>query len=248
MKTNFIFTGMLLSIIIFSTCRESALSDIELTDPSILKVYGVVWKYSNLDSIVTEVDAITFRIKDKTDHSIQLKKWKILCNNIELEYHKDLAGPIYRMPENQTEIKENTSYDFIVELADGKQYSASIYVDDKYPKFFESPVSWTWTETDSLLVSWNELADDYNTTISWYIIFKDGVDTSGKSSTGIVNISDNNYYAFPSSFFTNSSGVNIVNTLYVTLTSVKEGEYDDNFYKGRITGRFEFRKKTKINE
>lgn len=61
-------------MLLFTVCRKSSLSDIELDDLSILKVYATVGKYTNLDSTVIESHVISLRIKDKTDHSVELKK------------------------------------------------------------------------------------------------------------------------------------------------------------------------------
>lgn len=234
-------------IITFSSCRESALSDVEIDDPSLLKVYGSVWKYCNLDSTVNEVDKVTLRLKDKTDHSIDLKKGGVSCNGVEMFSHTDLVGPYYAVPSEIAVVKSDSTYNYIIELADGAEYTGSVSIDNKHLKTISVQSSWKWTETDSLIVSWNDIDDAYSTWIFWQKTFKDGVDHTDESSIGSHNVSDFNSYSFPSSFFTNTSGELMIKTLQVRLQCEKEGELDSRFRSGNVKCRFDYIKNVSIH-
>ncbi len=246
MKNTIFFTCISL-LVVFSACRKSALSDIEVDDPSILKVYATVKKYCNLDSVDTEVDRITLRIKDKTDHSVELKKGRVLCNNEELEMFTDLVGPFYKLSDENTYIGDNTQYNFIVELADGEQYPGSISIAEDYLKSIEAPESWPWTQDDTLTVSWNEVNEDYSVSLYWFVTFKEGVDHSEMQSSQSIPIIDGNYHKFPSTFFTNTSGENAIDELGIYLRTVKEEEFNESFYRGYSYARFEIVKRVTIN-
>jgi len=237
MKTsNFYLLAALM--LLFTMCRKSSLSDIELEDPSILKVYPTIVKYINLDSTVIESHVFSLRIKDKTDHCVELKKGRVLCNNVEMESYTDLIGPYYIAPTGSLTVTDNTLYTFVVELADGEQYSSNVFVDDSYLKFLETPSSWIWTDEDSLTISWNKPNDDYTSQIYWNIFLNDTINSGDKIISGWIDVTDSNYYKFPPSFFTYEYDENIVEKLRIELESEKEGQINDNFYRGRIVAKF----------
>jgi len=245
MKTKFFYLLAVL-MLLFTACRKSSLSDIELDDPSILKVYAKVGKYTNLDSTVIESHVFNLRIKDKTDHSIELKKGQVLCNDVSMESFTDLFGPYYKVPKDSLTVTDNTLYNFIVELADGGQYSSNVFVDDSYLKLLEAPSSWIWTAGDSLTISWNNPNNEYTTQLSWYLTLLDSVLAGDKPRSGGFDVSASNIYKFPPSFFTNEYGENRVQKLRINLESEKEGQLNDNFYSGSIVARFIFIKEIAI--
>lgn len=241
-------TLIFLSIITlgFISCRESALSDVEIDDPSLLKSYATVWKYCNLDSTVKEVESISLRLMDKTDHSVDLLKGAVYCNGIEMMDQHNLLGPYYGVPSNQVEIKADTTYTFIVELADESQYTGSVYVDEGYLNSLNAPSNWTWEEDGSLTVTWNEVNNNYTTTLSWIISFNPGVDDTGIPSIGNENVSGQTSYSFPASFFTNGSDVVVIDKFTIYLTSIKEGIMDNRFRTGSTKCKFEYFKEVDV--
>ncbi|MBN1185239.1 MAG: hypothetical protein JXB49_23340 [Bacteroidales bacterium] len=238
------FSILFISLI---SCRESALSDVEIDDPSLLKVYGIVWKYCNLDSTDAEVDRIILRLKDKTDHSVDLKKGGVQCNGVEMFSYTDLIGPYYAVPSEVAKVKSDSTYNFIVELADGAEYTGNISIDNKHLKSLSVQSSWKWANDDSLTVSWNDVDEEYTTYILWNITFADGIDHTNESSIGSHNVSDVNTYTFPASFFTNETGEVMIKTLKVHLQSEKEGEIDSRFRSGYVKCRFDYYKDVNIH-
>ncbi|MBN2521792.1 MAG: hypothetical protein JXB24_00880 [Bacteroidales bacterium] len=245
MKSKLFFLPAAL-LLLLSACRESALSDVEIDDPSILKVFGTVGKYTNLDSTVVENHIISLRIKDKTDHSVELKKGRVLCNDIEMNCYSDLLGPYYFMPEEYLDVTDNTLYTFVVELADGEQYPGSVFVDDDYLQLLEAPDVWVYTTEDSLTISWNQPVTDYVTQLYWHITFMEGANTEGKTASGWIDVTASNTYKFPPSLFANDLGENIAQELRIELESEKEGESNPDFYKGWVKARFTYVKEIAI--
>lgn len=205
-------------------CKEnSALSDVELTNPKLITPEITLTQQVNERGRQT-TELVVF-LNDKNNNSIDLLKGNVDLNGKALGVHSEIGGAPYYTRGN-IELIPNRKYNFNIHLADDKSYSC----------FVNSPKQ-TLTKFDvpeyhninlPLLVSWDELN---STNTSYTLEMKNDVAVheytlrSGAVQSGSHVIS--------STLLTDTFGENRTD-LVLTLRSVTQGETDPKFDGGSI--------------
>lgn len=219
----------LLSISLFFTacapaCQESALSDIVLTDPSLLQIKSEFTKDVNTAGL--DGENVSVWIRDKNSQALSLKKGKVLVNDTELSVFKSFVGklPYYNASGSVVHIKENQNYNVDIVLGDGKKYSSQISIPEKSLKTFDCPN--THNGSEHLVVKWNELSPEYLVVLSWTKkVQTDSAIQSFSGSKEIINHTSE--YEFPSTFF--MEGNKKVTELEIELRSTINGRVSSDF-------------------
>jgi hypothetical protein len=219
-----VFAGISLLCV---SCGESSLSDVEISDPSLIRAVASPERYDY--NTTTNYDHVIVRLVDKNSHNINLKKGAVYCNNITMKSGSDLLGPYYMLPENDNHVSANTNYMFAIELADGKKYNGEVFVDSSFLASITVPVS--SKGTDTLVVSWNAIHSNYTTKLSWSASV-DNAASGFSNNSGTADVSGKTVYKFAPAFFKDANGTMVVNNLNITLVSSKTGTIDSHFRSG----------------
>ena len=238
--TVLIITG----IILFSvSCKKSSLSDVELTDPSILRFYGYLDKKT--DTLGIQRDSIYAIITDKMPRRVELKKGGIYVNDLQGELSNDiLFGPFYKFDIRQIQIENNETYNFRVILADDSDYESPLTLPEDNLDIFIAPLS--HNANDTLTVSWNEVDNLCELSLEWRKSVTDSTYLSSGSTWGDADVSGTHNYDFPPSFFEDSTGTAVVNNLYLDLYSIIRVDANSSFNRGHVQCRYIIKKTINI--
>lgn len=214
------------------SCGDSALSDVEVADPSLLKPDISIAR--SIDSM--DVTTILYRcfIWDKNYNSVELKNGSVYFNGIECGIFKTIFGaPYYKIePSNLLPYQYNANYSCSIKLADGTIYDNSI-VSQAY-------------ELDSLLVPLEHSKDSslyiqwYNTdeTSAWtidihYDYYQTNADSSKTISRNIetIPIADpsDGCFIIPRHYFTIEDDIF---QFFLVLSSKRTGTINSAFTRG----------------
>ncbi|MBI9073075.1 MAG: hypothetical protein JEY94_15850 [Melioribacteraceae bacterium] len=216
-------------IIGLCSCDEdSALSDLEFDDPSVIKPTVTILKEVNGNNINQEVEVYLY---DKNHDQIQLKNGDVYLNGEEMILKDNwLTDAKYY---SGIEIIKNISYPknyyFEVEFYNGDNYDISIRTQPN--EFTELNVASRYPKNENILISWNKFDVYYaiSADITVYYIENDNVETSS------LNINFPEYSAKNGSYELSKSYFNFDDSIYkidIKLSTVAEGLVDQNFMNG----------------
>jgi hypothetical protein len=152
---NIIHLSLLFLIITFYSCENPIESEKNKFERNLTNASNLIIKISlersliNPDSIYSMIEA---KITDKSDfESIIIENVSLKVNGINLKALDSL--PIYKLDDKTFEVKQNTLYEFEVELSNGDKYSTSIKTQNKNPSFTSIPLS--QERGKDLIVQWD---------------------------------------------------------------------------------------------
>lgn len=140
----------ILAITFVGCVKESPLSDVELTDPSIVRPEIKFVRMKDNNTLTTLIGAWIY---DKNDNSIELKNGSVLINSKEMVVRKLGESPYYSGIEVIPEIQLGLTYMVEIKLNPSQSYYASIVIPDKdlsnltipsrQNKYEDMKISWT---------------------------------------------------------------------------------------------------------
>lgn len=221
----------------FSGC-ESALSDMDITDPGVLRTtFAAERAMLNDGSVLYSLSANLF---DKNLASVKLKNGQVKVNGEQMSVTELLNISTYHIPGATVDL--NTDYNFEVVLADGKSYSGTVTTQEK--TFTTLTVPSTSNADSDLTVSWQDTYVHDVLTISL------GFTTASGAVAGpTFELTDEQMqagtYVIPKSNFATPAGITSV---MVTLNGAKYGTIDSEFHSGSATiSRMRVEKKVAFN-
>ena len=226
-----------LSATCLSNC-ESALSDIEVTDPSVLQTHFVVER--SLLENGTVLSALQTTILDKNLASVKLKNGQVKVNGQQMSIAEILNVSTYHLP--AATVNLDTDYNFEIVLANGQSHTGKVRTPQKT---FTSVTTPTSSAADSdLTISWQDVYVHDELIISLNLTSPAGT-VPGATFTLTPAQMEAGSFVIPKSNFATPSGITSVT---VTLTGVEYGATDPAFRDGSVTiSRMRVQKKIVFN-
>lgn len=221
----------------FSSC-ESALSDIEITDPSLLQTHFVVERTMLENGTVAS--SLHATIFDKNLASVELKNGHVKVNGQQMSVGEILNISTYYIPSATVDL--NTDYDFEVVLANGQIHTGTVTTQAK--TFTSLTVPSTASVDSDLAISWTEVYAHDVLTIS--LGFTTPTDTvAGPTFTLTPEQMTAGSFVIPKSNFSTPEGIT---SATITLNGAKYGTIDPKFRSGSATiSRMRVEKKVAFN-
>lgn len=169
LKTMNKFIALIIAPVLLFGCKEnSALSDVELSDPKLISPEITITKTINKRGR-EQTDLVVF-LNDKNNNSIDLLKGGVKMNNEALGIQTEWGGaPYYTL--NNMELYANTNYNFVVTLANDNNYKCSVSSPGGLINSFSVPEY--HNINNDLNVSWGKLNSSAYTSYSIEITNED---------------------------------------------------------------------------
>ena len=164
--------GLFILIIVSSCMKDSSLSDVEISDPSLIRPdISLTRTRDNSNRLETDIKVFLW---DKNFDAVQLKKGSVSVNGNIMKVDKLVltGAPYYTIDTTVLRVELNKTCTFIIELADGQQYEASITTQNVdlyelnlpsgYSKLNNMDISWKGSEIQNefeILLTCNYSAD-----------------------------------------------------------------------------------------
>lgn len=218
-------TLVVLAVTLFFSNCDSALSDVEVTDPAVLQTHFVVER-ALLDN-GTVLSALQATILDKNLGSVELKNGQIKVNGQKMSVAEILNISTYHIP--AATVNLNTEYTFEMVLANGQTHSGTVTTP---PKTFTSVTVPSNSSVDSdLTISWQDTYVYDDLIISLSLTSPAGT-VPGTTFTLTPAEMEAGSFVIPKSSLATPDGITSVT---VTLTGVKYGTIDSKFRGGSGT-------------
>ena len=176
-------TALLFASILLFGCKEnSALSDVELSDPKLISPEITITKTINKRGR-EQTDLVVF-LNDKNNNSIDLLKGGVKLNNEALGIQTEWGGaPYYTL--NNLKLNANSNYNFVVALANDNNYKCSVTSPGGLINSFSVPEY--HNINNDLNVSWGKLNSSAFTSYSLEITNEDTFSKEINLSQSILN-------------------------------------------------------------
>lgn len=221
----------------FSNC-DSPLSDVEITDPSLLQTNFTVERALLDDGTV--LGALQTTIFDKNLASVELKNAHVKVNGQQMSVTEILNIKTYNIP--SAAVNLNTEYDFEVVLADGKSYGGSVTTPAK--TFTSLTVPSNPSKANDLTISWNDVYVHDELILSLNLTSPAGT-VPGATFTLTSAQMQAGTFVIPKSNFATPTGIT---SIMIILTGVEYGTVDSKFRSGSGTiSRMRVEKKVTFN-
>ncbi len=208
----------------FSNC-ESALSDIEITDPGVLQTNFVVER-ALLDN-GTVLNSLHATIFDKNLASVELKNGQVKVNGQQMSETEILNVSTYHIP--AATVNLDTDYNFEVILANGQSHTGTVTTQ---PKTFTSVTVPSDASVDNdLTISWQDVYVHDDLIISLNLTSPAGTVPGGTFTLTDAQMQAGSF-VIPKSNFATPAGVT---SAMITLTGVRYGTIDSKFRSGSGT-------------
>jgi hypothetical protein len=225
------------------TCR-SPLSDVDITDPSLIRPKIVVRKLVNyLGSLSQKFEASFF---DSNGNAVELKNGDVAANGVSMSLTTSLltAAPGYVLnTASLLQVALDSTYTFVTTLADGQQINSVITMQEKNLFDFIAPTR--HPKATDLLITWKEGDARYRIILS--LLAHIARDSTDRFENETINLPDpaSEQFAIPASFFTSSDSIFRVD---MTLTTKSTGNVNSQFRSGgEITSRFSIERRVLID-
>jgi hypothetical protein len=223
--------------LLFSNC-DSALSDLEITDPGLLQTHFVVERALLQDGSV--VAGLTTTILDKNLASVELKNGQVKVNGQQMTTGELLNVTYYYIPSAAVDL--NTEYDFEVVLSDGQSYSGSVTTPAE--TFTSLTVPSNPSINEDMTISWQDVYVHDDLIITLDLTSPAGT-VPGATFTLTAEQMEQGSFVIPKSNFATPSGVTSV---IIKLTGANYGTTDPKFRSGSSTiSRMRVEKKVTFN-
>jgi hypothetical protein len=176
-------TALIVASFLLFGCKEnSALSDVELSDPKLISPEITITKTVNKRG--REQTSLVVFLNDKNNNSIDLLKGGVKMNNEALGIQTEWGGaPYYTL--NNMELYANTNYNFVVTLANDNNYKCSVASPGDLINSFLVPEY--HNINNDLNVSWGKLNSSAYTSYSLEITNEDTFSKEINLSQSILN-------------------------------------------------------------
>ena len=226
------------AITLFFTGCESPLSDIEITDPSVLQTHFVVER-AVLDN-GTVLNSLHATLFDKNLASIELKNGQVKVNGQTMAVTEILNISTYHIP--GATVNLNTEYDFEVVLANGESHTGTVTTQQK--TFTTVTVPTNSSADSDLVISWQDVYVHDDLIISLSLTSPAGT-VPGATFSLTPDQMEAGSFVIPKSNFATPAGITSV---MVTLTGARYGTIDSDFRGGSATiSRMRVEKKVMFN-
>ena len=212
------------SAVFFGSC-ESALSDMEITDPGVLQTHFAVER-ALLDN-GTVLHSLHANIFDKNLASVELKNGQVKVNGQQMSVTELLNISTYRIQGATVDL--NTDYDFEVVLPNGESYGGTVTTQEKGFTVMTAPE--TSSASSDLTISWQDAYVHDELTISLGLTSPSG-SVPGQSFTLTEEQMQAGTFVIPKSSFSTPAGITSV---VITLNGAKYGTIDSEFRTGSGT-------------
>lgn len=208
----------------FTSC-ESALSDVEITDPSLLRTTFVVER-SILDdgSMSGSLHATIF---DKNLASVELKNGHVSVNGQKMSVTEILNISTYHIPGASVELNKN--YEFEVVLPNGEAHTGSVTTQPK--AFTALTVPTDPSKDNDLTISWQDTYAHDDLVISVGLNSPTG-NHAGPTFTLTPAQMEAGSFVIPKSAFATPADIT---SATITLSGAKYGTIDPKFRTGSVT-------------
>lgn len=202
MKMTFLFDrhslallGIFAAAFCVSCAEDSALSDVAIIDPGVLRPEITLGR--TVDGAGAVENEATVYLYDKNDNSVKLKDGGVAVTGVELAIDYTSVGdaPYYRLPQpSSLEIAAGTTYVFTITLGDGSTYDVSITTQGDTLDSFTAPailsqqtdldVAWTTVvleDNEDFYVTVEPTGTSYNGT-DYNLFVSDTENTNGLKS------------------------------------------------------------------
>jgi hypothetical protein len=208
-------------ILLFSNC-ESALSDIEITDPSVLQTHFVVERALLNDGTI--LNSLHSTIFDKNLASVELKNGHIKVNGQQMSITEILNISTYYIPDATVNL--NTDYVFEMVLANGDIHTGTVKTPEK--TFTSVTVPPNSTVDSDLTISWSDVYVHDDLIISLNLTSPSGT-VPGATFNLTPEQMQAGSFVIPKSNFATPAGITSV---VITLTGANYGTIDQEFRSG----------------
>ena len=226
LKTMNKFASLIVVPILLLGCKEnSALSDVELSDPKLISPEITITK--TLNNRGREQTELVVFLNDKNNNSIDLLKGGVTLNNEKLGIQTEWGGaPYYTL--NNLELYANTKYNFVVSLANDNSYNCNVLSPGDLIKSFNVPEYHNMN--NDLSVSWGNLTSNASTRYALEISNDNTLSKEINLSHSIIN---NGGYVISSRLLKQlSEGQR--GDFIITLKASTKGKVDHRFDGGTI--------------
>lgn len=223
--------------LLFSQC-DSALSDVEVTDPGLLQTHFTVERTMQEDGSV--IAALQATILDKNLASVELKNAQVKVNGQAMTVAQILGISTYHIPSATVDL--NKAYTFEIILPNGQSHTGTVTTQAKTFTSITAPA--TSNANTDLTVSWQDVyAHDE------FIITLNLTSPAGTVAGPTFNLTSAQMQAgtfvIPKSSFATPAGITSVT---LTFTGVEYGTIDPKFRSGSGTiARMRAEKKVMFN-
>lgn len=225
MKNTGISIVYILIVFIFSKCSEdSPLSDIEITDPSLIAPHIMLSHHTDMPNKVYE--SVNVWLYDKNFNSIEIKNGKVKLTGKELSLEKSMftSAPYYNGYGLES-IETGKTFNFEIILSNGNIYKASVKAPIVFPGELNLPAN--HSRTMALPVSWQQSDESCKATIELLVSYGNPETNSG---TEILTLNQSNLhdksFVIPLSYFQTPEPATKIE---VTLKFKTLGTMDEQF-------------------
>ena len=220
---NLIFFGLIILIMFNSCIEDSALSDLDIVDPSLITLEISLERAWGNDSLVAT--RIKVLLRDKNFDAIELQKGSVSVNGHIMQTEELVFSPgfYYTIDNSILKVEVNELYTFVIELADGKQYEASITTQDV--DLYELNLPSDYNKINDMEINWqgHDIQNEFE--ISLNCIYTTG---AGYPKYFYPDIQErtNGSYLIPNFYFNEEEGIY---EALVSINSKKYGTIDSSF-------------------
>ncbi len=207
-KMQRVFTSkwyFFIAVFMFSSCArqctESALSDVEISDPDLLILEMRMYKEYSGQSPVSQ--NLIVWVRDKNEQALTLLNGSVQVNGKKMTINRSLITKLpYYESGNTVDISDDKSYTVNVELADGETYESTIEIPKGNVTGIKAPSY--HDPSQPLTVSWDAINRNYQAEFSWEKQIAQ--DTTVLKKSGSFVLSGESSKTFDPGFFVDPDG------------------------------------------
>jgi hypothetical protein len=213
-------------LMLLASCLRSPLSDVEITDPSIIRVKAFV-EYTN-DNGHTDKDIYVI-ITDKNNQTVKLKNGHVRMNGKELGLDESIRGYTYQYPGKSDKVGPGT-YRFEVELPDSSTYEGRVTYKAPLPQGFSAPDG--WPADRDLEIEWQRPPMGWDVDFGYQLYLHGDAGPYPYSKSGDIGTEMRTSHTFRSKEFFDKDGKKAVNYIRLIMRFVREGQMAGEFLSG----------------
>lgn len=233
MKTKKSYLPIFFSIIfsfLLNSCSESSLSDVELTDPGLIRAQFNL-EISKGENDNTKYFAIAY-LFDKNDNRLTLNNGKVLINSTAMRLRREQFTnlPYYDGYENISGVVQNgTNYTFDIELSNGQRYQSVIITQNKILTTLNVPP--VHSKSENMLITWEEVDATQHLRLTFYRTFRD---SNGTTTNDDISFTIPNHLLSAGNYVLNRDFFKMPNIIEgrIKLSSVKNGNINPSLMNG----------------
>lgn len=234
---NLAYSGLILIIVASSCMKDSSLSDVEISDPSLIRPDISLNRYrDNSGLLKTSIDVFLW---DKNFNAVQLKKGNVSVNGQIMQVEKLMltGAPFYTIDTSVLKAELNKSYVFAIELSNGQKYQASITT--QVVDLYELNLPNNYSKSNNMAINWK----GHDTSNEFKILLTcdyNADNVTGQTSdifTPNQQERSSGSYTISKSYFNQKAGIYKAT---VSITSTSNGTVDSRFRTGsKIYSKYE---------